>query len=143
MREKTVQATLENLDEVMAFVEEQMEVYHCSMKMQMQIAVAVEEIYVNIASYAYREQKGNARIRVQSGGEPLQIIITFEDDGIPYNPLLKEDPDITLSAEERKIGGLGIYIVKKSMDQVEYHYQNGKKYSYDPKGYSVIKTKIK
>ena len=121
MREKTVQATLENLDEVMAFVEEQMEVYHCSMKMQMQIAVAVEEIYVNIASYAYREQKGNARIRVQSGGEPLQIIITFEDDGIPYNPLLKEDPDITLSAEERKIGGLGIYIVKKSMDQVEYH----------------------
>ena len=126
MREKTVQATLENLDEVMAFVEEQMEVYHCSMKMQMQIAVAVEEIYVNIASYAYREQKGNARIRVQSGGEPLQIIITFEDDGIPYNPLLKEDPDITLSAEERKIGGLGIYIVKKSKDQVEYHYQNGK-----------------
>ena len=126
MREKTVQATLENLDEVMAFVEEQMEVYHCSMKMQMQIAVAVEEIYVNIASYAYREQKGNARIRVQSGGEPLQISITFEDDGIPYNPLLKEDPDITLSAEERKIGGLGIYIVKKSMDQVEYHYQNGK-----------------
>lgn len=126
MREKTVQATLENLDEVMAFVEEQMEVYHCSMKMQMQIAVAVEEIYVNIASYAYREQKGNARIRVQSGGEPLQIIITFEDDGIPYNPLLKEDPDITLSAEERKIGGLGIYIVKKSMDQIEYHYQNGK-----------------
>ena len=126
MREKTVQATLENLDEVMAFVEEQMEVYHCSMKMQMQIAVAVEEIYVNIASYADREQKGNARIRVQSGGEPLQIIITFEDDGIPYNPLLKEDPDITLSAEERKIGGLGIYIVKKSMDQVEYHYQNGK-----------------
>lgn len=126
MREKTVQATLENLDEVMAFVEEQMEVYHCSMKMQMQIAVAVEEIYVNIASYAYREQKGNARIRVQSGEEPLQIIITFEDDGIPYNPLLKEDPDITLSAEERKIGGLGIYIVKKSMDQVEYHYQNGK-----------------
>ena len=126
MREKTVQATLENLDEVMAFVEEQMEVYHCSMKMQMQIAVAVEEIYVNIASYAYREQKGNARIRVQSGGEPLQIIITFEDDGIPYNPLLKEDPDIMLSAEERKIGGLGIYIVKKSMDQVEYHYQNGK-----------------
>ncbi|MBS1316937.1 MAG: ATP-binding protein [Lachnospiraceae bacterium] len=126
MREKTVQATLENLDEVMAFVEEQMEVYHCSMKMQMQIAVAVEEIYVNIASYAYREQKGNARIRVQSGGDPLQIIITFEDDGIPYNPLLKEDPDITLSAEERKIGGLGIYIVKKSMDQVEYHYQNGK-----------------
>lgn len=126
MREKTVQATLENLDEVMAFVEEQMEVYHCSMKMQMQIAVAVEEIYVNIASYAYREQKGNARIRVQSGGDPLQIIITFEDDGIPYNPLLKEDPDITLSAEERKIGGLGIYIVKKSMDKVEYHYQNGK-----------------
>ena len=126
MREKTVQATLENLDEVMAFVEEQMEVYHCSMKMQMQIAVAVEEIYVNIASYAYREQKGNARIRVQSRGDPLQIIITFEDDGIPYNPLLKEDPDITLSAEERKIGGLGIYIVKKSMDQVEYHYQNGK-----------------
>ena len=126
MREKTVQATLENLDEVMDFVEEQMEVYHCSMKMQMQIAVAVEEIYVNIASYAYREQKGNARIRVQSGGDPLQIIITFEDDGIPYNPLLKEDPDITLSAEERKIGGLGIYIVKKSMDQVEYHYQNGK-----------------
>ena len=126
MREKTVQATLENLDEVMAFVEEQMEVYHCSMKMQMQIAVAVEEIYVNIASYAYREQKGNARIRVQSGGDPLQISITFEDDGIPYNPLLKEDPDITLSAEERKIGGLGIYIVKKSMDQVEYQYQNGK-----------------
>ena len=113
MREKTVQATLENLDEVMAFVEEQMEVYHCSMKMQMQIAVAVEEIYVNIASYAYREQKGNARIRVQSGGDPLQISITFEDDGIPYNPLLKEDPDITLSAEERKIGDWEFILSKR------------------------------
>ena len=120
MTELKVDATLENLERVLSFVEERLETCSCSMKTIMQIQIAVEEIYVNIASYAYKEKKGEAIIKIETDQEVPQVSLTFEDYGDPYNPLLKEDPDITLSAEERKIGGLGIYLVKKSMDKVEY-----------------------
>ncbi len=125
MRQLDIEAKVENLNEVLAFVDEQIEEAGCSMKVQMQIDVAVEEIFVNIASYAYKPEIGNATIRVEITKEPLAAILTFIDNGVPYDPLAKEDPDVTLSAEERDIGGLGIFMVKKSMDDVEYEYKNG------------------
>ena len=126
MAELTLQASLEKLDEVLAFVEENLEKNDCPMKVLMQVQIAVEEIFVNIAHYAYGSEQGTATIRVEVGGDPLQVIITFIDQGVPYDPLKKEDPDISLSAEERQIGGLGIFMVKKSMDYVKYEYKDGK-----------------
>lgn len=126
MAELTLQASLEKLDEVLAFVEENLEKNECPMKVLMQVQIAVEEIFVNIAHYAYDSEQGTATIRVEVGGDPLQVIITFIDQGVPYDPLKKEDPDVTLSAEERQIGGLGIFMVKKSMDDVKYEYADGK-----------------
>ena len=126
MAELTVQAQVEHLDQVMAFVDAQLEQMDCSMKAQMQIDVAVEEIFVNIASYAYAPETGKATIRIERDGNGRGVTVEFEDSGVPFDPLAKPDPDVTLSAEERKIGGLGIYMVKKSMDQVQYRHENGK-----------------
>ena len=120
------EAVKEHLPQVLEFVEGCLEEAGCPMKTMMQISIAVEEIFVNIASYAYAPETGNVRIRVEASGEKAMASITFEDSGIPYDPLKKEDPDVTLSAEERKIGGLGIYMVKQSMDQVRYEYRDGK-----------------
>ena len=126
MREMDIAATLENLDTVMAFVDQQLEEVGCSMKAQMQIDIAVEEVYVNIAHYAYNPEVGDVTIRVQIEEEPLAVILTFIDKGKPYDPLAKEDPDVTLAAEDRQIGGLGIFMVKKSMDNVSYEYNEGR-----------------
>ena len=120
-----IEAALDNLDEVLAFVDQRLEENDCPMKVQTQIDIAVEEIFVNIASYAYSPEKGNAEIGVEVSYDPLEVTIRFADRGIPYDPLAKEDPDITLPAEERPIGGLGIYMVKKSMDNVEYEHKDG------------------
>ena len=125
MSELNVEAKTENLDQVLAFVDSHLEEKGCAMKVQMQLDVAVEELFVNIAQYAYHPEIGVATIRVEVQEEPLAVIITFIDNGVPYDPLAKEDPDITLSAEERQIGGLGIYMVKKSMDDITYEYKNG------------------
>ena len=91
----------------------------------MQIDIAIDELFGNIAHYAYNPEVGNATVRVEVSEDPLAVIVTFIDNGIPYDPLRKDDPDITLSAEEREIGGLGIYLVKKSMDEISYEYKNG------------------
>ena len=95
------------------------------MKTMLQVSVAVEEIYVNIAHYAYHPEIGEATIRCAVGGDPLQVTIQFLDSGKPFDPLAKPDADITLSAEERQIGGLGILMVKKTMDDVVYEYKDG------------------
>ena len=126
MREMDIAATLENLDTVMAFVDQQLEEVGCSMKAQMQIDIAVEEVYVIIAHYAYNPEVGGVTIRVQIEEDPLAVILTFIDKGKPYDPLAKEDPDVTLAAEDRQIGGLGIFMVKKSMDNVSYEYNEGR-----------------
>ena len=91
----------------------------------MQIDVAVEEIFVNIASYAYAPGVGEAGIGIEIGGEPRCARIRFSDSGVPYDPLQRADPDITLPAEEREVGGLGIYMVKKTMDTVSYEHRDG------------------
>ena len=124
-KELTLDAKVENLDEVLAFVDAELEAAACPSKTQMQIDVAVEEMFVNIAHYAYTPGTGTATLRVKTERDPGAAEITLIDRGIPYNPLAKPDPDVTLSAEERKIGGLGIYMVKKSMDEVNYEYRDG------------------
>ena len=126
MKELVLEARRDNLNEVLAFVDEELEKLDCPIKTQMTIDIAVEEIYINIASYAYRPGTGNAVIRFEVEEDPLAVMLTFIDSGMPYNPLDKEDPDITLAAEERQIGGLGIYMVKKSMDDVSYKFEDGK-----------------
>ncbi len=125
MKELDIDARVDNLNKVLEFTDSELEELGCSIKVQTQIDVAVEEIFVNIASYAYTDGTGTANIRIEYSEEDSTLSITFKDRGIPYNPLEKEDPDVTLSAEERGIGGLGIYMVKKSMDDVIYRYENG------------------
>lgn len=125
MREITIDALTENLDRVLAFVDGELEAVDCPMRAQMQIDVAVEELFVNIAHYAYKPGTGQAVVRVETRAEPRSVSITFVDRGVPYDPLAKEDPDVTLAAEDRPIGGLGIYMVKKSMDEVVYEYRDG------------------
>ena len=123
--ELTIEATLENLPQVIGFLERCLEEADCPLKAQMQITVAAEEIFVNIAHYAYAPETGEATVRVEITEEPAAASVTFIDRGIPFDPLAKPDPDVTLSAEERGIGGLGIYMVKKSMDDVRYAYRDG------------------
>lgn len=125
MKELIIEALTENLDTVLSFVDGHLEAFDCPMKTQMQLDIAVEEIFVNIAHYAYDSGIGMATIKVEVNEQPLSVIITFIDQGIPYDPLAKPDPDISLSAEDRPIGGLGIFMVKKSMDDVKYEYKDG------------------
>lgn len=125
MKELTVEATVENIRTVTNFVDEQLEAIGCPLKVQTQIDIAIDELFGNIAHYAYDLEVGSATVCVEVGGEPMAVRITFIDNGMPYDPLERDDPDITLSAQERDIGGLGIYMVKKSMDSVSYEYKDG------------------
>ena len=125
MKELTVAATVENIETVTDFVNEQLEALDCPMKAQMQIDIAIDELFGNIAHYAYNPEIGKATVRVEVIEKPLSVTVTFIDNGVPYDPLAKADPDTTLSVEERDIGGLGIYMVKKSMDEITYEYKDG------------------
>jgi len=143
MKELFIEAKLQKLDTVQEFISEELESYDCPMKTQTQIAIAVEEIFVNIARYAYdkdawasgqacsptpqgersAKEAGSVTIRITVGDN---ITIEFEDWGKPFNPLEKAVPDITTKAEEREIGGMGIYMVKNIMDSVEYRREGNK-----------------
>ena len=125
MKELTIDATVENIETVTDFVNEQLGSHGCSAKVRMQIDIAIDELFGNIAHYAYDPGVGPATVRVELKEEPLSVVITFIDRGVPYDPLKKADPDTALSAEEREIGGLGIYMVKKTMDGISYEYKNG------------------
>lgn len=124
MKEITVDATIENMNTVTAFVDDFLDQIACPMKSKIQINIVIDEIFGNICHYAYKDSVGAVTVRVESGNTPKAVFLTFTDNGIPYNPLETEDPDITLSSEERKIGGLGIYLVKKNMDEMKYEYVN-------------------
>ena len=126
MKELIVKADVANLDEVTRFIETQLDEYDCSPKIQIQLSIDVEELFVNIAHYAYDSEEGYATIRTEILENPRRISITFIDSGLPYNPLEKPDPDITLSAEDRPIGGLGIYMVKKTVNDIFYENTDGK-----------------
>ncbi len=123
-KELMVDATIDNLRTVIGFVEEQLEAADCPMKTSMLICVSLEEIYVNVVNYAYGDSVGKCEIssRLEEIEGRRRITLSIKDKGKPFNPLDKEDPDITLSADERRIGGLGIYMVKNSMDDVKYEY---------------------
>lgn len=126
MRELTVEATLESIPVITEFVDEQLMQLDCPIKAQAQIDIAIDELFSNIVHYAYHPGVGPATVRVEVVDEPLSVVITFIDQGVPYDPLAKADPDVTLAAEEREIGGLGIYIVKKNMNEITYEYKDGR-----------------
>ena len=125
MKELTIDAAVENIAEVTAFVDSELEALDCPVKVQMQIDIAIDELFGNIAHYAYHPEVRPATVRVEVLENPLSVVITFIDNGVPYDPLKTKEPDITLSAEERMIGGLGIYMVKKTMDDIAYEYREG------------------
>lgn len=126
MKELVLQASADRLEDVQEFVRGEMEGAGCSLKVISQVEIAVEEIYINIAHYAYPSGGGEAVIRCETDRETPKITIQFLDAGTPFDPLAKEEADISLSAEERSIGGLGILMVKKLMDEVTYCYEDGK-----------------
>ena len=125
MTNKTFKAKTEALSDILGFVDQMLEKYGCPMKIQMSLCVAIEEIFVNVARYAYKNGDGDVVLGIGFDKESSTITFRMADKGVPFDPLKKPDPDITLSAEEREIGGLGIFITKKTMDSVEYAYENG------------------
>ena len=124
MINKTFPAKVEALSDVLGFVDQTLESYECPMKVQTAICVAIEEVFVNVAHYAYGEGEGDMTLGIGFNAESREITFRMTDKGTPFDPLKKPDPDITLSAEDREIGGLGIFITKKTMDTVEYAYEN-------------------
>lgn len=124
MTEKTFDACDATLNDAMAFVEQELEKVDCPLKIVMQITVCMEEMYVNVAHYAYGDKEGKVVVSLDYIDGVFSITLT--DWGMEFDPLKKEDPDITLSAEERDIGGLGIYMVKNYMDEVRYDRIDGK-----------------
>ena len=125
MKELDILAIPENLPKVQEFINESMDHMSCGIKIKTQIAVAVEEIFVNISSYAYDPDVGPALIRVETTDDPLSIKMSFIDNGKPYDPLAKPDPNLKIPVKMRKKGGLGIFMVKKTMDDVNYEYKDG------------------
>ena len=121
-----IEARRENLDQVLGFMDAHLERRDCPMKVMLQLDIAVEELFVNIANYAYGDQVGQAVIQLQEEHDPEGISITFIDEGMPFDPLAKPDPDVTLGAMDRSVGGLGIYMVKKSMDDMKYRYEGNR-----------------
>lgn len=125
MNELDIQAVNENLPKVLGFVEESIKDKDISPRVKSQLFVAVEEIFVNISSYAYDPDVGMTFIRVETTDEPLSVKLSFIDNGQPYDPLAKPDPNLKIPLRERKRGGLGIFMVKKTMDDVSYEYKDG------------------
>ena len=125
MKELTVKATVENIEKVTDFINAELEELECPMKAMVQIDVAIDELFSNIARFAYDNGTGSATVTFEVSENPLAAKITFIDNGKPFNPLERDDPDITLSAEERSIGGLGIFMVKKTMNSMNYEFKNG------------------
>ena len=125
MTTQTFPAKTDALSDVLGFVEQTLESFECPMKLQMAICVAIEEVFVNVANYAYPGSEGDMTLSIGFDEATQDVTFRMADKGIPFDPLKKPDPDITLSAEDREIGGLGIFITKKTMDTVEYAYENG------------------
>ena len=125
MEIKTFPAKIEALSDVLGFVDQTLENCECPMKIQTAICVAIEEVFVNVAKYAYKDGEGEMSLGIGFDAQSRTITFRMTDRGVPFDPLKKPDPDITLSAEDREIGGLGIFITKKTMNSVEYAYENG------------------
>jgi sigma-B regulation protein RsbU (phosphoserine phosphatase) len=124
--EKTFSANIDQISDVMEFIENKLDEYDCSVKVKMSLTLVVEEIFVNICNYAYQDKHGYVKFIVEFTPSNRNFVLKLEDSGIPFNPLLKQDPDVSLSADERDIGGLGIFITKKIMDDINYCHNDGK-----------------
>jgi anti-sigma regulatory factor (Ser/Thr protein kinase) len=125
MKRIVVKAETERLTDVLGFVESTLAASGCPEKARLQLALAAEEAFVNIASYAYGDEGGEVDVSLSISGNPPSATLTFTDAGIPHDPLATPDPDTTLSAERRKIGGLGIYLMRRNVDDAQYRYENG------------------
>ncbi len=125
MKELTIEAAVENIEVVTGFIADELKALGCPKKAQIQIRIAIDELFGNIAKYAYTPDVGKATVRFEVEEEPLSVIITFIDNGKPFNPLEQAEPEIYLSVQERDEGGLGIFLVRKTMNLVEYEYKNG------------------
>jgi anti-sigma regulatory factor (Ser/Thr protein kinase) len=124
VKELTIEAKIDNIGIVTDFLDETLDAIGCPMKAHMQIAVALDELFTNISHYSYAPSTGKATIRIEPDKDNSSVTITLIDSGIPFNPLSRAEPDITLPAEEREIGGLGIFLVRKTMDDLSYEYSN-------------------
>ena len=122
---KTFIAMKENLQTVLEWMDGLLEQYNCPQKTLSQLNIAVEEIFINISSYAYPQGTSTVDLTCHFSGSPTDLEITFTDKGVPYDPMKQKKPDITLNAEERNPGGLGIFMVRQSMDDMRYRYENG------------------
>ena len=120
----TLPAAVENIGKITAFIEGKLEERDCPIKKAMEISLVVDEIMANVAMYAYAPGTGDVTVQFGFEEESRTVSVTFIDSGVAFDPLAKEDPDVTLPAEERKIGGLGIFLVKKTMDEVTYRREN-------------------
>ncbi len=127
MKELRVEATIENLSKVFMFLQESLEKCDCPAKTKRQIKLCVEEIFMNITHYAYNPHTGPAKISVDmvGGDDPTRIVISFADEGKPYDPLQTVEPDLEADIDDRQIGGLGVFLVKTTMDNVEYEHKDG------------------
>ena len=125
MTELKMKAAVENIPEATAFIDGKLDALDCPLKTKRQIDLAIDELFCNIAKYAYAPDTGDMTIGFSFDPESRLASITFKDSGIPFDPLAKKDPDVSLPASEREIGGLGIFLVKKTMDGMEYRYENG------------------
>lgn len=126
MKSIVVPAKIEHVNEVTAFVTEQLEAFDCPAAAQMQVELAIEEIFVNISSYAYHPIEGEAEVRCEVLEDPLRVIVQFLDGGKPYDPLARGEADTSKEAILARVGGLGIHLVKKTMDDVSYAYEDGR-----------------
>jgi anti-sigma regulatory factor (Ser/Thr protein kinase) len=126
MHKLILTAKIENLNKVFDFLDAQLSSLAYNMKAKLQLELSIEEAYVNISKYAYTSDKGEVEILSSVDEDPLQITVQFVDSGIPYNPLKTEDPDLCTDTEEKELGGLGIFLIKKNVDNIKYKYHNGK-----------------
>ena len=127
MVEREFVAKVDELPNVISFIESELEKFDFDFKIITQFNLVVEELFVNVASYAYKDiNNGKCKISIEYNKEKQEVKLYLEDNGIKFNPLEKEDPDLNLSIEDRPIGGLGIFLVKNSMDNIEYKYENNK-----------------
>lgn len=126
MKELTVEATIGNIPAVTDFVDEELETLGCSPRIQAQINIAIDELFSNIAHYAYNPSTGPATVQVEVEKNPLAVVVTFIDRGKRYDPLSARDPDLSLDLAQRPVGGLGIFLVRKTMDNVSYEYRDGR-----------------
>lgn len=126
MKQITVPAEIENLRKVLDFFNKEFETLKYDIKSRLQLELAIEEIYVNIANYAYGSEGGEIIICFNLEKNPLKILVQFIDCGNSFNPLEYEEPDTSAKIENRKIGGLGIFLVKNNVDYIDYEYRDGK-----------------